>query len=112
MKQNLLLQVTTLCLFGASLAFGGDVIQGEKLFKNPTLGGSTNEQSCFSCHANGALFKEGLFSRKEHILMGAKFNSVAEIVNMCIEKPLAGKAIATNGKEMEDILSYMKTIAK
>lgn len=100
------------CLLGVSTVWGADAHNGEKLFKSASLGGSKNDQSCNTCHANGAGFKEGLFSRKEHTLMGMKFESVADIVNMCIEKPLEGKAIAQKSKEMEDILAYMKTITK
>lgn len=42
--------------------------------------------------------------------MGMEKNSVEEIVNVCIEKPLGGVAIDPAGEEMGDLIAYMKTL--
>jgi len=42
--------------------------------------------------------------------MGMEKNSVEEIVNVCIEKPLGGVAIDPAGAELFDFIAYMKTL--
>ena len=42
--------------------------------------------------------------------MGTKKASLADVINVCIETPLEGKAIDPKGKEMQDLMAYMKTL--
>ncbi|MBN2963324.1 hypothetical protein JWV37_00895 [Sulfurospirillum sp. T05] len=93
---------------GSSLAFA----QGEQLFNSPTLGGSKNDASCVTCHAGGEGLNAPLFDRKEYVMMGQTFSTLEDIVNMCIQMPLEGKAIDPNGAEMKHLLNYMKTLTK
>ena len=69
------------------------------LFNDALLGGSTNEKSCNSCHPGG----QGLEKSGENI---------AEMVNKCIEGPLAGKALDTESQEMKDLISYIRSLEK
>ena len=51
MKAITIIAVITL---SAALALAaGDATKGKKLFNDPTLGGSTNERTCNSCHTGG-----------------------------------------------------------
>jgi len=95
-----------------STAYAGNSENGKKLFASPSLGGGTNGKSCASCHADGAKLNADLFSRDRHVIMGKKMGSVADIVNICIEKAMAGKAIHPEGEEMADILAYMQELVK
>ncbi len=95
-----------------SPAHAADAEKDKKLFESATLGDGTTGNSCVTCHADGAKFGADLFERKEYIIMGMKLKSVADIVNICIEKPLGGKAIDTKGDEMADILAYMQSLLK
>jgi cytochrome c len=95
-----------------SAAYAADAEKGKTLFESPTLGGSTNEKSCLTCHAKGTKLNGDLFEREKHTIMGMEKDSVADLVNVCIEKPLGGTAIDPTSNEMTDILAYMKTLVK
>ncbi|MCL7489052.1 MAG: hypothetical protein M8357_12870 [Desulfobulbaceae bacterium] len=83
------------------LALGGEasVEQGEQLFNDATLGGSTNDKSCSSCHPNGRGLEES----------GAKDN-LAQMINTCIEKPLGGQALENDSVELESLVQYIKSL--
>lgn len=93
-----------------SLAFaGGDIERGKGLFNDPALAGSTNSTSCNSCHSNGSgLEKAG--TKTYTSFMGLKAQTLEDVVNVCIEKPLRGKALAKDSREMQDIVSYIKAL--
>ena len=69
------------------------------LFHDASLGGSANKKSCNSCHPGG----QGLEKSGEN---------VAKMVNLCIEGPLAGKAIDKESQEMKDLISYIRSLEK
>ena len=102
----------SLAVSSFSLAQAGHPEHGKTLFESPTFGGGTSGKSCASCHADGAKFSADLFEREKHMVMGKKMASVADIVNVCIEMPLKGKAIKTDSEEMKDILAYMQSLVK
>ncbi|MDA3808429.1 MAG: hypothetical protein PF440_11030 [Thiomicrorhabdus sp.] len=41
--------------------------------------------------------------------MGMSKKSLADVINICIEKPLGGVAIDPDGGEMQDLIAYIKT---
>jgi len=96
----------------SSLTQAGHPEHGKTLFESPTFGGGTSGKSCASCHADGTKLSADLFERDKHVIMGKEMASVADIVNVCIEIPLKGKAIPTDSKEMMDILAYMQQLVK
>ena len=111
MKKMLMMTAAALVLAGGlSLAQAADVDNGKALFKSPTLGGGTTGKSCNTCHPGGKKLGGDLFTRKQLTIMGMDKASVADMVNVCIEKPLGGKAIDPQGAEMQDLLAYMKTL--
>ena len=102
---------TALVMAGSfSLAYAANLDKGKALFDSPRLGGGTTGNSCQSCHAGGKLFGGDLFTRQQLTIMGDEKGSVAEIVNVCIEKALGGKAINPKGEEMQDLLAYMQSL--
>ena len=92
-------------LAGAGLSqAGGNVENGKMLFESPTLGGGTTGKTCATCHPGGKNLSSKLFS-------GSR-DSLAEMVNTCIEKPLGGQAIDPAGSDMTDLVAYMETLVK
>jgi cytochrome c peroxidase len=88
-----------------------DVAKGKVLFHDPSLGESKNANSCNTCPPNGRGL-ENTGDKKEFRIMGMKQNSLEEAVNVCIEKPLQGKAIDPKGQEMAHIVTYLKSLKK
>lgn len=84
-----------------SLAMGEEssAEMGRKLFNDPALGGSTNPQSCNSCHIDGNGLEEA----------GSESN-VAETINFCIERPLKGNKLEVDSTEMKSLILYIKTL--
>jgi cytochrome c len=115
MKTKIITGVAALSLFaGVVLCQAGNVEKGKLLFESPAFGGGTSGKSCNSCHAGGNKLSRKLFDEKTKAfwIMGMQKKSLAEVINICIEKPLAGKAIDPEGEEMMDLIAYMETLVK
>lgn len=99
-----------------SFAAGADVAKGKALFNDPKFGNGTSGKSCATCHQPDAkdekmsLRKAG--SKKEFTIMGKQSKTLEEVVNICIEGPLKGKAIDTKSADMENIVGYIKSLKK
>lgn len=98
--------VAVVCFFMGSAAVGSaaSLEKGKLLFESKTFAGATSGKSCKSCHDEG----QGLSAR----ILTMEYGALAEMVNACIENPLAGKAIDSNGERMADIIAYMKSLVK
>jgi cytochrome c553 len=110
MKKMLMAAAAVVLAGGLTIAQAANVDKGKALFESPTLGGGTTGKSCNTCHPGGKKLGGDLFERKQLTIMGMDKASVADVVNVCIEKPLGGKAIDPQGEEMQDLLAYMKTL--
>jgi cytochrome c len=92
-----------------SIAYAeGDVERGKSLFHDSTLGGSKNDKSCNSCHYNGSGLEKSAIKKYE-IFMNLKVKSLEDVINICIERPLAGQALDKNSQKMKDIVAYIKS---
>jgi hypothetical protein len=111
MKEKIFILATAFVLAGTfSLAYGADADKGKALFESPTFGGATTGKTCKSCHAGGKGLGADLFERQTITIMGMEKSMVEEVVNVCIEKPLGGKAIDPRGEEMQNLLAYLKPL--
>jgi cytochrome c len=110
MKKKGVLIAAVLMAGSLSLANAANVDKGKKLFESPGLGGGTTGKSCSSCHEGGAGLGSDLFERKEFSFSGMDKLSLADVINICIENPLGGKAIDPAGEEMQDLTGYMKVL--
>lgn len=111
MKEKMFMLATTLIMAGTlSLAYAADADKGKALFESPTLGGGTTGKSCVTCHEGGKNLGADLFERQKLSIMDMDKNTIEDVINVCIEKPLGGKAIAAQGEEMQDLIAYMKTL--
>ncbi|MBW6521000.1 MAG: hypothetical protein K0A99_08345 [Desulfoarculaceae bacterium] len=108
MKKTLML-VAALMMTG-TLVYAASADKGKALFESPTLGGGTTGKTCNTCHEDGKGLGSDLFERKQFTIMGMEKKSLAEVINICIEKPLGGVAIDPQGQEMQDLTAYMKTL--
>jgi cytochrome c len=78
---------------------GGDAEKGKQLFTSTTLGGSTNDKSCNTCHPDGKGLEKA----------GANLEST---IQACIQKALGGKPPATDSQEMKDLVAYITSLKK
>ena len=110
MKKTFILVTALMMTGGLTLAYAANVNKGKALFESPSLGGGTTGKSCSTCHEGGKNLGTDLFERQQLTIMKMEKKSLADVVNVCIEKPLGGVAIDTQGQEMEDLIAYMKTL--
>lgn len=81
--------------------------RGKKLFENPDFAGG--KRACSSCHPNGdGLSAAG--SNKDFSIMSKSQKSLEEAINFCIVNANRGKAIAVDSQEMQDMVSYIKSL--
>ncbi|MBU0676382.1 MAG: hypothetical protein KJ950_17240 [Proteobacteria bacterium] len=95
---------------GLSFAYAANIDKGKALFESPSLGGGTTGKTCKTCHPGGENLGSDLFERGHFTIMGMGKKNLAEVINVCIEKPLGGTAIDPQGQEMKDLIAYMKTL--
>ncbi len=110
MKKAFILVAALMMTGGLTLAYAASIEKGKTLFESPSLGGGTTGKSCSTCHEGGKKLGSDLFERKQFTIMKKDKKSLAEVVNICIEKPLGGTAIDTEGQDMKDLIAYMKTL--
>ena len=108
MKKTLVL-VAALMMTG-TLVHAASADKGKALFESPTLGGGTTGKSCNTCHEGGKGLGSDLFERKQFTIMKMDKKTLADVINVCIERPMGGKAIDPQGEEMQDVMAYMKTL--
>ena len=91
-------------IFAAGFSVAGEkssVEYGKKLFNDPTLGGSTNDKTCNSCHDNGIGLE-----------MAGTNPKLSKIINTCITKPLKGNKIDGRTVQMRSLKMYIKSLGK
>nr|MBF0223372.1 hypothetical protein [Desulfobulbaceae bacterium] len=110
MKKMFVLVTAAVMAGGLSLAYGANIDKGKALFESQVFGGGTTGKSCSTCHAGGESLGSDLFERSQFTIMGMSKKSLADVINICIEKPLGGVAIDPDGGEMQDLIAYMKTL--
>jgi hypothetical protein len=94
---------------GVHLAQTGNADKGKVLFESAALGGATTGKSCATCHDGGKGLGSNLFERKHFTIMGVEKNSLADVINVCIEEPLGGTGLDPRGEEMNNLIASMKT---
>jgi cytochrome c peroxidase len=74
---------------------------GKNLFNDPTLGGSTNDKTCNSCHDNG----EGLDQ-------AGKNPKLSKVINKCVTGPLKGSKLDGRNVQMRSLKMYIQSLGK
>ena len=111
MKRNALSVIVPIALiltFSVAFAMSHKAAErGKALFENPNFAGG--KKACNSCPPKGkGLSKAG--SKTEFFIMGKKQNSLEEAINFCIVNANKGKAIAEDSKEMQEMVSFIKSL--
>ena len=83
--------------------------RGKKHFNNPNF--ADGKKTCNSCHPGGRGLSESGEKTKFYI-MGSEQNSLEEAINACIVNANRGNAIAEDSEEMQDMVSYIKSLGK
>ena len=97
-----------LMMAGVLSLYAASADKGKALFESPKLGNGTTGKSCMTCHAGGEGLSKDIFESKHYRAMTKK--SLAEVINVCIEKPLGGTAIDPQGQDMQNLIAYIKTL--
>ena len=83
--------------------------RGMALFNNPEFAGG--KRACNSCHPNGRGL-EGAGAKSSFAIMGGQQGSLEEAVNVCIVNANKGNALAVDSTEMQEMVSYIKSLGK
>jgi cytochrome c5 len=82
--------------------------RGKALFNDPKLGGGTSGKSCATCHFDGkGLY--GVGDKKQWKNPGGTFNTLEDVVNMCIVMALRGRPLDVKSEQMKDLMAYLKS---
>ena len=96
--------------FSLTLAFAKNHTpeeRGKAHFNNPAFAGG--KKSCSMCHPNGRGV-EGAGAKTSFSIMGGEQNSLEEAINVCIVNANKGNAIEANSVEMQELVSYIKSL--
>jgi cytochrome c peroxidase len=83
--------------------------RGKTHFDNPEFAGG--KKACNSCHPNGRGL-EGAGTKSSFAIMGGQQASLEEAVTMCIVNANKGDALKVLATEMQEIVSYIKSLGK
>ena len=81
--------------------------RGKAHFNDPAFAGG--KKSCNTCHPDGSSL-EGAGAKTKFSIMGGDQNSLEEAVNVCIVNANKGNAIDVNSTEMQEMVSYIKSL--
>ena len=81
--------------------------RGKAHFNNPAFAGG--KKSCNTCHAGGSgLERAG--AKTAFSIMGGEQGSLEQAINVCIVKANKGNALDVNSVEMQELVSYIKSL--
>jgi len=83
--------------------------KGKTHFNNPEFAGG--KKACNSCHPNGRGL-EGAGTKSSFAIMGGQQASLEEAITMCIVNANKGDALKVLATEMQEIVSYIKSLGK
>ena len=112
MKKTVFLLVALSTALTVTLVFAKNqpsAESGKAHFNNPEFAGG--KRSCNSCHPNGRDLEQA-GSKSSFAIMGGQQGSLAEVVNLCIVNASKGNAIGVDSTEMQEMVSYIKSLGK
>ena len=83
--------------------------RGKTHFNNPDFAGG--KRSCNSCHPNGKGL-EDTGTKSSFAIMGGQQACLEEVINMCIVYANEGNVLKVVATEMQEIVSYIKSLGK
>jgi cytochrome c len=112
MKKTVFLSVVLLSVLAFSIAVAENNTpedRGMAHFNNPEFAGG--KRSCNSCHPNGRGL-ESAGAKSSFAIMGGQQGSLAEAVNVCIVNANKGNALKVDSTEMQEMVSFIKSLGK
>jgi len=109
-KMTLLLSVFLVFAFSFPVAFAKHHTaeeRGKTHFNNPAFAGG--RKSCNTCHPNGRGL-EGAGAKTKFSIMGGEQSSLEDAINVCIVNANKGNAIDDNSTEMQELVSFIKSL--
>ena len=103
-KMSIIVCFSMTVIFAAGFSIAAEkssVEYGKKLFNDPTLGGSTNDKTCNSCHNNGKGLEKAGTNPK-----------LSKVINNCITKPLKGNKIDGRSVQMRSLKMYIQSLGQ
>ncbi len=82
--------------------------RGKAHFENAAFAGG--KKSCSTCHPNGRGL-ESAGAKTAFDIMGGEQNSLESVINVCIVNANKGNAIDDNSVEMQELVSYIKSLS-
>ena len=83
--------------------------RGKIHFNNPEFAGG--KKACNSCHPNGRGLEEA-GTKSSFAIMGGQQASLEEAINMCIVYANEGEVLKVLATEMQELVSYIKSLGK
>jgi cytochrome c len=83
--------------------------KGKIHFNNPEFAG--RKRACNSCHPNGRGLEDA-WTKSSFSIMGNQLDSLEEAINMCIVNANKGDVLKVLATEMQEIVSYIKSLGK
>ena len=81
--------------------------RGKSHFNNPSFANGT--KPCSACHPDGKRL-ENAGEKTDFSIMGGKQASLEDVINVCIVNANKGKVIDVNSTEMQEVVSYIKSL--
>ncbi|KPK25129.1 MAG: hypothetical protein AMJ61_12855 [Desulfobacterales bacterium SG8_35_2] len=97
-------------VFSPALAFAKDHTpedRGKAHFNNSAF--AEGKKSCSTCHPNGRGLA-GAGTKTAFSIMGGEQNSLEDVINVCIVNANKGNAIGNNSVEMQELVSYIRSL--
>lgn len=105
--------ITILVLLIIALPWGVDAAaadsqRGGRLFASPELGGGTSGKTCLTCHEGARDFEPATMTRERYEVMDIPMANLPEVINFCIEVTLRGEGLDPQGRDMSDLIAYLR----
>ena len=81
--------------------------RGKAHFDNAMF--AAGKKSCSTCHPNGRGLEEA-GAKKTFSIMGGEQASLEDVINICITNATKGTALDVNSTEMQELVSYIKSL--
>lgn len=81
--------------------------RGKAHFNNPSFAGG--KRACNACHSHGKGL-ENAGAKMNFSNMGGKQTSLEEVINGCIVNANKGNSLDVNSTEMQELVSYIKSL--
>jgi cytochrome c len=110
-KKTFLVGALLFFALSCTLAFAKKHIseeRGKAHFNSSTFAGG--KKSCSACHPDGSGLKNA-GTKTSFAIMGGQQESLEEAIYVCIVNANKGKALDVNSAEMQEIASYIKSLA-